>query len=406
MKGSRAGRKRVFAWLVGLVLIAGLVTALTRNGEDFERLRARAGQSKRASGGPQSVANERGDAESSAKGRRKAMRSQRSETRRDLGQKIIARYRGSFPGESLLKAARKGRIGGVILFRDNLRSRSEASRAIAALQRAAADGQNPPLLVVIDQEGGDVKRIKDLPPRRSPAQIGRMEPADLTGLEEGLATARALRKLGINVNLAPVSDVASRSSPWLEERAYGRSPDLVARAACGFANGLMQGGVAPTLKHFPGLGQAGANTDNGRVVVTASRAQLRRDQLPYRQCAAQVPIVMVASATYSSSTSDDPAVLNPSIYRRDLPAVGFAGVTISDDLETPALAGYDRLERRAVRAGLDLLLYARNESAALTAYARLLGDARAKRLDLSQIQESAERIRVLKRRYARGPLRK
>ena len=77
-------------------------------------------------------------------------------------------------------------------------------------------------------------------------------------------TGDALRALGINVDLAPVADVAGPTASFLGTRTFSDSPDTVAQAACGFASGLAQGGVGATLKHFPGLGRAPGNTDLSR----------------------------------------------------------------------------------------------------------------------------------------------
>ena len=89
---------------------------------------------------------------------------------------------------------------------------------------------------------------------------------------------------------------------------------IVADAACAFAEGLNAGGVAAAFKHFPGLGRARANTDLQRVRVNATEAQLRADLEPYRHCAAQDRLTMVASATYPKLGISSPAVLNRRAY--------------------------------------------------------------------------------------------
>jgi beta-N-acetylhexosaminidase len=321
--------------------------------------------------------------------------------RRALGQKIVTAYDGTAPPASLLRAARRGHIGGVILFARNVASVAAVRRSVDRLQHAARRGGNPPLLVMVDQEGGSVKRFASLPPRISPQQMGAGRAPAASALSQGIRTGRALRAAGVDVDLAPVADVPPGSLNILGDRAYGHDPRTVARAACSFADGLGRGGVAATFKHFPGLGRARTNTDLQPTAVTATKPELESDILPYRSCAASVPLVMVSSASYPAVTGTLPAVLAPATYRRMLPSTGFRGLTISDDLEAPSIASLASPGRRAINAGLDLLLYGRGENTAEAAYARLRADLVAHRLSARKVRRSAADIVALKDRYAR-----
>lgn len=306
-----------------------------------------------------------------------------------LGQTVVSRYAGPTPSRSLLRRIRRGQVGGVILFADNLGgSRSAIRRAIDRLQRAARAGGRPKVLVMVDQEGGLVKRLPG-PPRTSAAAMR-------SPRAEGLATGRMLRSLGITVDLAPVADVAHRGT-FLGSRAFGGEPGEVAREACAFAAGLRQADVAPTLKHFPGLGHARINTDDAPESVDVAAAALRRDYAPYRSCGARPgTLAMLSSAVYPDLLGPEPAVLTPATYERELPRRGAWPVTISDALDTPALAGEARPARRALTAGLDLLLYANTEEASARAHRILLADARAGRIPRARLQEAAQRVLRLK----------
>jgi beta-N-acetylhexosaminidase len=202
---------------------------------------------------------------------------------------------------------------------------------------------------------------------------------------EGAATGRALRSVGITVNLAPVADVERRPN-FLGSRAFGATESEVAREACAFAAGLQSGGVNPTLKHFPGLGEAGGNTDLVRVTI---RAPLRVK--PYGRCAGDRTLVMLSSATYPR-IGPNPAVFEPGAYAL-LPE---GTVTISDDLTARAMAGRGDIAVRAARAGLDLLLYGGSEETSAGAYRRLLRAVRRGRLGEDRVRASAERIIALK----------
>jgi beta-N-acetylhexosaminidase len=202
---------------------------------------------------------------------------------------------------------------------------------------------------------------------------------------EGRTTGRALRAAGITVDLAPVADVETRPN-FLGSRAFGSTSAQVARDACAFAAGLKGAGITPALKHFPGLGDAGANTDFARVTI---RVPLRL--APYRRCA-RGGLVMLSSATYPR-LGRDLAVFEPSTYAR-IPA---GVVTISDDLTARAMAGRGDIAVRAARAGLDLLLYGGSEATSAGGFRRLLRAVRQGRLGEQRVRDSAARIIALKR---------
>src|SRR5204862_7223496 len=126
----------------------------------------------------------------------------RQSTARLVGQMIMTGFAGTQPSAELLGRVRRGEVGGVILFGGNIVSDEAARSLVARLQAAAAAGGNPPLLVAVDQEGGPVRRLPDAPPEDAPASIG--SPAQAS--TEGAAAGRALRGVGINVDLAPVLD--------------------------------------------------------------------------------------------------------------------------------------------------------------------------------------------------------
>jgi beta-N-acetylhexosaminidase len=328
-----------------------------------------------------------------------SLQADRSVERR-VGQMVMGRMSGTRPSASLLRRVRAGRLGGVILFRDNVRSRGQVRAVTSALQRAARRGGRPKLLVAVDQEGGLVRRLPWAAPTMSAAAMGATANPARTAERQGRRTASALAADGINVDLAPVADVPTVARSFLSTRAFGRSPARVAAAACGFATGLTRSRrVAATLKHFPGLGAAPANTDFARVTITAPLEALRRGYRPYRRCAGRPrTLVMVASAAYRGLTGSTPAVLSRRIYRTELRRAGFRGVTISDDLQADALRGRANVAVRAARAGLDLLLFARTEGSSAAAHRRLVRAVRSGALPRARVRQSAARIGRLERR--------
>jgi beta-N-acetylhexosaminidase len=310
---------------------------------------------------------------------------------------IVARFQGTAPSASFMARVRKGQIGGVILFGDNVAHGVEATRRLVeGLQQDAHAGGNPPLLIMTDQEGGEVKRLPG-PPELAAADM--TSPA--VALAQGRATGRLLKAAGVNVDLAPVADVERIPGSFLGTRSFGSIPSVVAHRACSFAEGVSSAGVAYTLKHFPGLGRAPGNTDLGSVSIDATPDELRSDYRGYETCGANPrALVMVSSAVYPALSGGLPAVMSPAIYRHELPLAvpGRSPLTISDDLQSPAIESQTAPARRAIDAGLDLLLYAQTEQASDDAYSKLLSDVRAGLIPVTRLVAAERKILALKNR--------
>lgn len=303
---------------------------------------------------------------------------------RSVGAKIMTAMEGVMPSRSLLARVRAGEVGGVLLFSQNVSS--HLHKAISVLQHAALEGGGAPLVIAIDQEGGVVKRLPDAPPYLAPAAMSQAAAA-----REGRATGRALRRLGINTDLAPVADV-SYPGDFLGTRAFSSHPARVAREVCAFARGLERAGVNATFKHFPGLGAARTDTDTTPTTVTLGRRGLVADLAPYRRCLPR--LVMISNASYPALGSKGPAVFSSGVIRGVLRRkLAFHGVTISDTLLAPGIASR-RTAVRAARAGVDMLLYV-TEGSAAAAFGELMAAARRGLLGRRQLERSALRIRAL-----------
>jgi beta-N-acetylhexosaminidase len=302
-----------------------------------------------------------------------------------VGQKLVVRMDGTTPSASLLARARRGEIGGVILFRFNVASPARLRAATGSLQRAAAEGGRPKLLIAVDQEGGSVRTIPFAPPAASPRSVRAPR-------AEGRRTGRALRALGVNVDLAPVADLPSPSS-FMHFRTW---PTI--RSARAFAAGLADAGVLATLKHFPGLSFATRNTDQYVVRVTASRSELAPGLEPYRRTAA--PLVMLSNAVYDAYDRFNAAGWSRRIGVKLLRGeLGFDGATITDSLDGTANARgvpTDPLAVKAARAGADLILVTGSEAASRSVYLSLLRAARDGGIRSGDLRASYGRILRLK----------
>jgi len=321
-----------------------------------------------------------------------------ADPRRLAGQTLVVRMEDEAT-DDLVRAARRGEIGGVIIFPVALDDPADLVPELERLQRASSRGGNPPLLVMTDQEGGGVKRFPTAPPQRAPIQLGESGTPRDSRLE-GQATGNFLAGIGINVDLAPVVDVPEHEESAMASRAFGDDPGTVARLGLAFGRGLRDEGVEAVPKHFPGLGRAPISTDAGAVTIGARRGQLRRDLAPFEEAVEQgFVMIMVGLAAYPALGSDQPAALSrelvDGLLRQDL---GFEGVAMTDDLEAPAVAGSGYDERQAAvaasRAGIDLLLYALGGGEdALEGMVRAI---RGGRLDPATLEASCARITALK----------
>ncbi len=316
-----------------------------------------------------------------------------------VGQLLMGRMTGPTPSLELLGRIRRGELGGVILFADNITTDARTKATIGRLQAVAREGGNPPLLIATDQEGGDVARFPSAPPGLSARDLARTGDPRIS-LGAGRDTGRFLRRIGVNVNLAPVLDVPATADNFLGERAFGMHPRVVSSFGKAFVRGLQAEGVAATAKHFPGLGTAGANTDYARVVIASTERTLRWRYRPFvHAIRGGVRLVMVANASYPSlDPSQRPAALSRPIVtdllRRKL---GFQGVVITDAFTAPGLAMYRDPPVLAIGAGVDILLYATHEADSATAYRTLMRAVRSGDLSRADLEAANLRITALKR---------
>jgi beta-N-acetylhexosaminidase len=284
------------------------------------------------------------------------------------GQRVIYSYRGLTPPPGLLRLIRHGEAAGVIFFADNVSGRAQIGAVVRELSRADASKLNPvrwPLLLMTDQEGGQVRRLPG-PPALSEKQIGSSARPAGAAASAGSSAAKDLLSMGMNVNLAPVLDVYRKPGGFVDQfgRSYSSSPHVVSGLGADFTRAQQAAGVAATAKHFPGLGAAARSqdTDAGPVTLQLSRATVRGvDELPYQAViSAKVKLIMLSWAVYPALDGARPAGLSRAVVQGELrQRLGFGGVTITDALGAGALAAFGSISRRgqlAAAAGMDLLL--------------------------------------------------
>lgn len=326
--------------------------------------------------------------------------------RKELGQMFIAGFDGTEPPADLLREIADGGIGGVILFRRNIRD----PRQVASLCRTLHEAAPGPFLITVDQEGGDVFRLGEpftvFPEARELGRAG----SEARVRRVGRAVARELRAVGINCNHAPVVDVDTNLlNPIIGARSFSQDPEVVARLGVAMIEGLQESGVAATAKHFPGHGDTSRDSHLEMPVVDHSRDRLSRVELtPFRRAAeAGVAMIMTAHVLYTSLDPVRPATLSPLIINDIMRGeIGYDGVVITDSLAMKAISdrwGTGRACIEAVRAGVDLLLCTDDLETALTGRSALEEALNAGEVGEELLIGPIRRIEGLKSRFRISP---
>lgn len=265
---------------------------------------------------------------------------------------------------------------GFILFARNVETPDQLRRLTDDLR--AAVGRDAPILV--DQEGGRVQRLRAphwrewQPPFDTVAGFARVEDAARAMYLRARLIAAELRAVGIDANCAPVADVAREAThPFLKNRCYGTDPNIVSRIGIAVADGLLDGGVLPVVKHMPGHGLSEKDTHHDLPTVRATREDLARvDFAPFRALA-DLPMAMTAHIVFAAYDTR-PATQSPEMIRVIRDDIGFQGLLMTDDLNMEALQGTLASRTAAsMAAGCDIALHCKGNFAQMIEVAGACG---------------------------------
>jgi beta-N-acetylhexosaminidase len=309
--------------------------------------------------------------------------------RQQIGQLIVSSFPDRSVPDYIRRRLRARETAGVILFGFNAGARAEWRRLTRAIQGHAGGRA----LVMVDQEGGEIRTVGWAGPAAGQPQQG--APEQVRG--SARAAAGQLRRVGVNVNLAPVADVPGGLAPVMGFRAFAGDRRGIATRTRAALEGMRAAGVAGTAKHFPGLGRAQVNTDDGSATVAGA---LTDDLIPFRAAVdAGAPLIMLSHALYPALDAERIASQSPRIVTdllRD--RLGYEGVIVTDSIEAQAVldrSGVARAAERSLRAGADLILTTGSASWNQI-HPWLLREARASRPFRQRVRLSAARVLALK----------
>lgn len=330
-----------------------------------------------------------------------------------VGQMLFLGFTGTTIDETLKPILTNVKPGGLVMFGRNIKSAPQVAELNRAIQDASMKSCGLPLLVGVDQEGGNVIRIKTQYPLPAALAFGQSGDAKLVE-RAGVATGKLLHTLGFNMDLAPVLDVGDPQAPrFIGTRSYGSDPALVSKLGSAFSEGLQQEHILPTTKHFPGHGGVNEDSHTSLPERKSTLAQMEKhDLVPFESLQKSVDkpwAVMLAHVAYPDlDPSGAPASFSKPIVTDILRnRIGFKGVVITDDIQMAGAGLIEDVRERAVRAveaGVDMIMITWNRKTQAAVAAALEKAVQDGRISEDRINESVRRIVAAKREYA--PLEK
>lgn len=325
-----------------------------------------------------------------------------------LGQLLIVGFKGTELKDGLDDVIRETKPGGILLFGRNVKSAEQVANLNFAAQALSKKVSNSPLLIAIDQEGGNVIRIRHTPTLPSALAISKTR--DLTvARRSGNATGRLLKSLGINVNLAPVVDVSDPDTDlFLGTRSYGNDAHHVAAMTTSVALGLQEHGVLPIAKHFPGHGDASGDSHVMAATSPFDRDQLNtRDLIPYLSLEQNLKMpwgAMLAHVSFPAvDPSGDPATFSkPIINGVFRESISTTALVMTDDIEMAGANAEKDIGLRAVRAieaGADMVMIAWSRRIQVEVLKSLRSAVDSGRLKRSRVEEALKRIEIARNAY-------
>ena len=319
------------------------------------------------------------------------------------GQRLMVGFDGTTLNADLKFLIERLKSGGIILFSRNLETPEQIRKLCHEVQKFARQCGQPPLFIAVDQEGGQVARLKE-PFSQFPGNPHMENERDAVHFAE--ITATELSRVGINMNMAPVMDVAPETiNSIMSERAFGGDPAWVTRLGLKVIEHLQSNNIMAVAKHFPGIGRTVLDSHMDLPMLDDDLSALEQIDLPPFKAGIQhgVSGVMLSHIFYKKLDPRWPASLSAKIAKSLLrEQMGFNGIVLTDDLDMGAIAKHYDIQtaiRRILAAEIDLILICHKGPNIEIAYNEVLQGMSDSREVKEKGIESVKRIMRAKKKY-------
>lgn len=327
----------------------------------------------------------------------------------DIGALMVLSWKGTIGWSSIKPLVAKYQLGGVLMFTPNFGGTPTGARwwSDQLTDLSSSVCAEHPTLVMLDEEGGEVANVKASFAPPWPVNMAPLGPDRVRELER--TNGAGLRSAGVNLNLAPVADVRyNPSDAVIGGRSFGATPGVTSPLVAAAVQGLHEGGVGATLKHWPGLGGAAGDPHVAVPTDTESESVWARVQLPsFRAGVDAGADVVMTTAVYVPGLGGGsmPALFSRPVVSRLRTQLGFEGVIMSDSLSMYGIDSRWSLAQAAVlalAAGNDMLLLGNGDPALeVQAIQAVRAAVLSGRLDRAAIHRSALRVNALRDRWGR-----
>ena len=301
--------------------------------------------------------------------------------------------------QNLDDALKKG-LGGVIFFTKDIKTTEQFKDLIKSIK---SKSKIPPFLS-IDQEGGRVERTENLRPKRESARFAFLKGEDFLK-NQAEEISKELVEYGVNLNFAPCIDTNTNpNNPIIGERAFSSNPDDVIKGEKIVSKIYKDFGIIPCVKHFPGHGDANADSHLTLPMISLSLEEMEQTHIkPFKEAVKNgIDMVMVAHLHCSCFEKDEiPTSLSKNAIDYLRNKLHFDGVVISDDMVMKGVSNFGEVEAclMGIRAGVNLFIYRFADKNTIdiieNVYKIALDDVQLQDL----IEKSYEKIINLKKKY-------
>ena len=319
------------------------------------------------------------------------------------GQRLMVGFNGIHLNEDLKFLIERLKTGGVILFTRNLQTPDQIKDLCLGIQDHAKLCGQPPLFIAIDQEGGKVARFKE-PFTQFPGNPHMKNEADAVRFAE--ITATELNQMGVNMNMAPVMDVAPEGiDSIMSARAFGGDPAWVSKMGVTVIENLQKKRIMAVAKHFPGIGRTTLDSHMDLPVLDDDLSRLERfDLIPFEAAIRhKVAGTMLSHIFYPQLDDLWPASLSPRIAKELLRRqMGFEGLVMTDDLDMGAIVKHFEIRtsiRQMLAADIDIALICHQGPNIEIAFEEILREITDSQEMKVKAVESAQRIARMKKHY-------